>query len=456
MDRPMEDRPVGRSRQTSGVIAMGAVISLLGISMAISGGRAVRAAIPEAVSGTGVFVDESLVSHQVLVSVSVDGSGAPFGYVAVPVGPDPSPSFSSISCLQVSGSHAVVGFTVNSPAVPIAHGVLFVTDNGPVPVGGGPAPDTLWINPLSSTVPASCSDLPTGTETAITYGDFTVISQAAPVDANLDGIVDTLQPSGTSAGSFVDASLPLPTYGSIVSTAGLPVQITDAPNPEGVLVTVGTAAPGTHIELNACGFTLLFDPGTTAAVTCGSVTLRVSTGAAKVILGGGIASVSVLAGGTAKVTDAGGGSFNVSNLGAGSVSLTVDGTTTAILAGAPTIAKAWDFVGFSQPVDNTPTLNRVKAGQAIPIKWRILNSAGAPVTNLSSASLTVTTLDCSLGATFDQIEETATTSSGLRNLGNGYYQLNWKSPTTYAASCKTLHLNIGDGVSHDAVFQFTK
>jgi hypothetical protein len=46
-------------------------------------------------------------------------------------------------------------------------------------------------------------------------------------------------------------------------------------------------------------------------------------------------------------------------------------------------------------------------------------------------------------------------SSGLLNLGNGYYQLNWKSPATYAGSCKTLHLNLG-GVAHDALFQFTK
>jgi hypothetical protein len=46
-------------------------------------------------------------------------------------------------------------------------------------------------------------------------------------------------------------------------------------------------------------------------------------------------------------------------------------------------------------------------------------------------------------------------SSDLQNLGNGYYQLNWKSPTSYASSCKTLQLNIG-GATHNALFQFTK
>ena len=47
-------------------------------------------------------------------------------------------------------------------------------------------------------------------------------------------------------------------------------------------------------------------------------------------------------------------------------------------------------------------------------------------------------------------------SSGLQNQGNSNYQLNWQSPKSYAGSCKTLHLNVHDGVTHDARFQFTK
>ena len=137
-----------------------------------------------------------------------------------------------------------------------------------------------------------------------------------------------------------------------------------------------------------------------------------------------------------------------------SLSLTVGGTTASIPSGASTTAETAVFVGFAQPIDNS-VLNRVKAGQVIPIKWRLVNGAGAPITNLSSASITATTLLCPLGVTSDQIEETVAGSSGLQNLGDGYYRLNWKSPTTYAASCKTLHLQLG-GVTHDALFQFTK
>ena len=56
------------------------------------------------------------------------------------------------------------------------------------------------------------------------------------------------------------------------------------------------------------------------------------------------------------------------------------------------------------------------------------------------------------------IEEYAASSSGLQNLGDGYYQWNWKSPIGYANSCKTLKLALGEGAGFEyiALFQFRK
>ncbi|MBO1269459.1 PxKF domain-containing protein [Arthrobacter cavernae] len=89
---------------------------------------------------------------------------------------------------------------------------------------------------------------------------------------------------------------------------------------------------------------------------------------------------------------------------------------------------AYDFEGFSAPVDTSNILNVVTAGRAVPLKWRLLDASGAPVTNLATASVTVTALSCSSGTTPDQLEEYAAGSSGLQNLGNGYYAFNWKTP----------------------------
>jgi hypothetical protein len=44
----------------------------------------------------------------------------------------------------------------------------------------------------------------------------------------------------------------------------------------------------------------------------------------------------------------------------------------------------------------------------------------------------------------------------LQNLGDGFYQYNWKTPKSYKNSCKLLTLDIGDGVPHTAQFFFTR
>ncbi len=114
------------------------------------------------------------------------------------------------------------------------------------------------------------------------------------------------------------------------------------------------------------------------------------------------------------------------------------------------------FTGFSSPVDNPNVMNIAKAGQAIPLKWRITDANGNPISNLTSVTVTATSLSCTAGTTTDQIEEYATGRSDLQNLGDGYYQWNWKTPTSYASSCKTMKLDLGEGLFHTALFQFKK
>jgi len=116
----------------------------------------------------------------------------------------------------------------------------------------------------------------------------------------------------------------------------------------------------------------------------------------------------------------------------------------------------YGFVGFSAPVDNGGVLNRANAGRTIPMKWRLVDADGAPVSDLSSATLRIAPLACSLGLAVDAVEEYAVEGSGLKNLGNGYYQFNWKTPKQYVNSCRTAQLDLGEGLSHDSLFQFTR
>ena len=147
-------------------------------------------------------------------------------------------------------------------------------------------------------------------------------------------------------------------------------------------------------------------------------------------------------------------------LGVGSFSATCSGAKdNAGNAAGPVSAHynvTFQFTGFSSPVDNPSVMNIAKAGQAIPLKFRITDANGSPITNLTGVTVTAVSLSCSAGTTTDQIEEYATGSSGLQNLGNGYYQWNWKTPSSYAASCKTMKLDLGEGLFHTALFQFKK
>lgn len=115
----------------------------------------------------------------------------------------------------------------------------------------------------------------------------------------------------------------------------------------------------------------------------------------------------------------------------------------------------YDFIGFSAPVDNGGVLNRANAGRTIPMKWRLLDANGAPVTDLSSATLRVAPIACSLGLAVDAVEDYVVEVSGLKNHGSGYYQFNWKTPTQFASSCRVAQLDLGEGLSRDSLFQFT-
>lgn len=129
---------------------------------------------------------------------------------------------------------------------------------------------------------------------------------------------------------------------------------------------------------------------------------------------------------------------------------------------SPVTVPSYVFQGFQAPVDNPGAdnvRNVVKAGQAVPLHWRIVNDDGTPVLDATSATVTVSSFACGLSETADNLEEVATGESGLRNLGDGYYALNWATPKSYADSCKELTLAVfigDDAVSATALFEFRR
>ncbi len=116
-----------------------------------------------------------------------------------------------------------------------------------------------------------------------------------------------------------------------------------------------------------------------------------------------------------------------------------------------------NFAGFFEPIGNS-VINLAKAGQAIPVKWRLTNGSGVPIDNPSSFvglySYRVSCIDL-LGDPIDAIEEYASGASGLQYLGDGYWQFNWKTPKTYFGQCRDMYIRFeGDTTSPVAQFKF--
>ena len=114
----------------------------------------------------------------------------------------------------------------------------------------------------------------------------------------------------------------------------------------------------------------------------------------------------------------------------------------------------YNFIGFSAPVDRPTTMNISKAGQAIPLKWQLLDANGVPVTNLTAVDIKISSLSCGGNVPTDLIEEYASGSSGLNNKGGGNYQFNWKTPTNYSGTCKNIGLDFGGGYVEVALAVF--
>ena len=103
---------------------------------------------------------------------------------------------------------------------------------------------------------------------------------------------------------------------------------------------------------------------------------------------------------------------------------------------------------FLSPVDNVPTVNTVKAGSTVPIKFSLGGNQGLGV--LVGTPLAVK-YNCDSGVPTDEIETVSTANSGLSFTG-GIYQYNWKT-TKGATGCYRFELRLTDGSTHVALFQ---
>ena len=117
---------------------------------------------------------------------------------------------------------------------------------------------------------------------------------------------------------------------------------------------------------------------------------------------------------------------------------------------------SYNFSGFFQPVDNLPTSNSVKAGQAIPVKFSLGGDQGLDI--FEAGYPKSEPIVCNSGALVDGIETTvnAGSSSLSYSAGNDQYTYVWKTEKSWANTCRQLVVKFIDGTTQRANFKFIK
>jgi hypothetical protein len=119
-----------------------------------------------------------------------------------------------------------------------------------------------------------------------------------------------------------------------------------------------------------------------------------------------------------------------------------------------TLTSSYAFTGFFPPVDNPPVLNQVKAGQAIPLKFRLGGNQGL---NIFASGFPVSQgIVCSSTAVVDDIEHTVTAGSSSLSYDavTDQYTYVWKTNTMWSGTCRQLIMRLNDSEDYRANFKF--
>jgi hypothetical protein len=117
-----------------------------------------------------------------------------------------------------------------------------------------------------------------------------------------------------------------------------------------------------------------------------------------------------------------------------------------------TVGYPWS--GFFQPVDNPPTVNGVKAGSAVPVKFGLGGDRGLAI--FAGGFPASQQVACNSGATIAPIEQTVTAGGSdlSYDAASGQYTYVWKTDKAWAGTCRTLTVKLADGTEKTAQFSF--
>jgi hypothetical protein len=121
--------------------------------------------------------------------------------------------------------------------------------------------------------------------------------------------------------------------------------------------------------------------------------------------------------------------------------------------GAYELKPTFPFSGFFQSIDNLPTVNSVKAGQAIPVKFSLGGNHGSDI--FAAGYPQSQAVACSAGTPLDDVEQTVTASASslIYDASTDVYTYVWKTEKSWTG-CRLFRIQLTDGTIKTAMFQF--
>ena len=121
-------------------------------------------------------------------------------------------------------------------------------------------------------------------------------------------------------------------------------------------------------------------------------------------------------------------------------------------SGSFDVKVVYTFTGFFQPVENPNTLNVVKAGSAVPVKFSLHGNFGLGIFAPGYPRSQV--VACDVASSVNGVEETVTagSSSLSYDASSDQYKYVWKTDKAWMGSCRQLVVKLGDGSFHWANF----
>ena len=114
----------------------------------------------------------------------------------------------------------------------------------------------------------------------------------------------------------------------------------------------------------------------------------------------------------------------------------------------------YNFTGFFAPIDNPPTFNEMKAGQAAPVKFSLGGNQGLNI--FAAGSPSSVQISCNTSDPIADVEETETagSSSLSYDAASDRYKYTWKTESSWKNTCRQLSVTLKDGTVHTAKFKF--